>query len=113
MVLTKVSTPIIGWVASILGWIINAVYAVLDMIGFPNIGLAIILFTIVVYLLMTPLQVKQALTGYGRASKTQIQQMMKSMLGLAEVPKPDDVADGLALAICHAHSHRLGGLLNV
>ena len=59
MVLTKVSTPIIGWVASILGWIINAVYALLDVIGFPNIGLAIILFTIIVYLLMTPLQIKQ------------------------------------------------------
>ena len=59
MVLTKVTTPIIGWVASILGWIINAVYALLDVIGFPNIGLAIILFTIIVYLLMTPLQIKQ------------------------------------------------------
>ena len=59
MVLTKVTNPILGWVASILGWIINAVYAFLDMVGFPNIGLAIILFTIVVYLLMMPLQVKQ------------------------------------------------------
>lgn len=59
MVLTKVTNPILGWVASILGWIINAVYSFLDMIGFPNIGLAIILFTIVVYLLMMPLQVKQ------------------------------------------------------
>ena len=45
------------------------------------------------------LQVKQALTGYGRASKTQIQQMMKSMLGLSEIPKPDDVADALAIAV--------------
>lgn len=59
MVLTKVTTPIIGWVASILGWIINAVYEFLNLIGFPNIGLAIILFTIIVYLLMMPLQVKQ------------------------------------------------------
>ncbi len=59
MVLTKVTTPVIGWVASILGWIINAVYEFLDLIGFPNIGLAIILFTIIVYLLMMPLQVKQ------------------------------------------------------
>ena len=55
----------------------------------------------------TPLQIKQALTGYGRASKGQIQQMMKSMLGLAEIPKPDDVADALAISICHAHSHRM------
>lgn len=59
MVLTKVTTPVIGWVASILGWIINAVYEFLDFINIPNIGLAIILFTIIVYLLMMPLQIKQ------------------------------------------------------
>lgn len=54
----------------------------------------------------TPLQVKQALTGYGRADKRQIQQMMKLMLGLSEVPKPDDVADALAIAVCHGNSTR-------
>lgn len=54
----------------------------------------------------TPLQVKQALTGYGRADKNQIQQMVKSMLGLKSVPKPDDVADALAIAICHGNSMR-------
>lgn len=58
----------------------------------------------------TPLQVKQALTGYGRASKTQIQQMMKSILGLAEVPKPDDVADALAIAVCHGNSMRFNSI---
>ncbi len=58
----------------------------------------------------TPLQVKQALTGYGRASKTQIQQMMKSMLGLSEVPKPDDVADALAIAVCHGNSMRFNSI---
>ena len=58
----------------------------------------------------TPLQVKQALTGYGRASKTQIQQMMKSMLGLSEVPKPDDVADALAIAVCHGNSIRFNSI---
>lgn len=52
----------------------------------------------------TPLQVKQALTGYGRASKMQIQQMMRTMLGLSEIPKPDDVADALAIAVCHGNS---------
>ena len=60
----------------------------------------------------TPLQVKQALTGYGRASKMQIQQMMKSMLGLNEIPKPDDVADALAIAICHGNSVRFNSILN-
>ena len=55
----------------------------------------------------TPLQVKQALTGYGRADKAQMQSMVKIMLGLNAVPKPDDVADALAIAICHAHSHNL------
>ncbi len=55
----------------------------------------------------TPLQVKQALTGYGRADKAQIQNMVKIMLGINAVPKPDDTADALAIAICHAHSHNL------
>ncbi len=55
----------------------------------------------------TPLQVKQAVVGYGRAEKHQIQQMVKMILNLKEIPKPDDVADGLALAICHAHSYRM------
>ena len=54
----------------------------------------------------TPLQVKQAVVGYGRADKNQVQQMVKTILGLAAVPKPDDAADALAIAICHAHSHR-------
>ena len=52
----------------------------------------------------TPLQVKQAITGYGAAQKKQIQQMVKIILGLKEVPKPDDAADALAIAICCAHS---------
>lgn len=52
----------------------------------------------------TPLQIKQALTGYGRADKNQVQQMVKMMLNLKAVPKPDDTADALAAAICHGHS---------
>ncbi|WP_312699423.1 crossover junction endodeoxyribonuclease RuvC [Sedimentibacter sp.] len=52
----------------------------------------------------TPLQVKQGIVGYGRAEKKQIQEMVRVILKLDAVPKPDDVADGLALAICHAHS---------
>jgi len=52
----------------------------------------------------TPLQVKQGVTGYGRAGKEQVQQMIKILLGLPEVPKPDDAADALAVAICHAHT---------
>ncbi len=52
----------------------------------------------------TPLQVKQAVTGYGRATKPQIQQMVKQLLALSEIPKPDDAADGLAIALTHAHS---------
>lgn len=54
----------------------------------------------------TPLQVKQALVGYGRADKKQIQQMVKTFLGLREIPKPDDAADGLAIAICHTHYYQ-------
>ena len=52
----------------------------------------------------TPLQVKQALVGYGRAEKKQVQQMVKAILGLEKVPRPDDTADALAVAICHANS---------
>lgn len=57
--LTKSSTPIIGWVAIVLGLIMNGIYYVINGIGIPNVGLAIILFTIIVYALMTPLQIKQ------------------------------------------------------
>ena len=53
----------------------------------------------------TPLQVKQAVAGYGRAGKKQIQAMVKLLLGLKEVPKPDDTADAVAIAICHGHSY--------
>lgn len=52
----------------------------------------------------TPLQVKQAVTGYGKAEKRQVMEMIKSLLNLNAVPKPDDTADALALAVCHAHS---------
>ena len=55
----------------------------------------------------TPLQVKQAITGYGLAQKQQVQQMVKTILGLKETPKPDDAADALAIAICCAHSSGL------
>lgn len=60
----------------------------------------------------TPLQVKQAVVGYGRAQKSQIQQMVKAILNLPEIPKPDDVADALAVAICHAHSYRVEMIRN-
>ncbi len=54
----------------------------------------------------TPLQIKQALTGYGRADKKQIQEMVRVVLKLKEVPKPDDCADALAAAICHSMTMR-------
>lgn len=55
----------------------------------------------------TPLQVKQALTGYGRAEKSQIQQMTKQILKLKEIPKPDDTADAIAVALCHLNSRKI------
>lgn len=54
----------------------------------------------------TPLQVKQALTGYGRAVKKQIQEMTKNIMKLESIPKPDDTADAIAIAICHIHSRK-------
>jgi len=59
----------------------------------------------------TPLQVKQAVVGYGRADKQQVQQMVRVILGLSAIPKPDDVADALAVAICHAHSANMNNRL--
>jgi crossover junction endodeoxyribonuclease RuvC len=55
----------------------------------------------------TPLEVKQAITGFGRATKKQIQNMVKILLGLKVIPRPDDAADALAIAICGANSERM------
>jgi crossover junction endodeoxyribonuclease RuvC len=59
----------------------------------------------------TPLQVKQAIAGYGRATKGQVQQMVKMLLALDSVPQPDDAADAIAVAICHLHSAKLTAML--
>lgn len=61
----------------------------------------------------TPLQIKQSVTGYGRADKKQIQSMVKMILNLNVIPKPDDAADGLAVAICHAHSSAMNQRLGL
>ena len=60
----------------------------------------------------TPLQIKQAVVGYGRAEKQQVQYMVKLLLGLDKTPRPDDAADALAAAICHGScaSHKNGGI---
>ncbi len=55
----------------------------------------------------TPLEIKQAVAGYGGADKHQVQYMVCALLGLDKIPKPDDAADALAVAICHLHSYRL------
>jgi crossover junction endodeoxyribonuclease RuvC len=58
----------------------------------------------------TPLEVKQAVAGYGGADKGQVQQMVRTILNLESIPKPDDAADALAVAICHIHSAKLRNL---
>jgi crossover junction endodeoxyribonuclease RuvC len=58
----------------------------------------------------TPLEIKQAATGYGNADKKQVQSMIKSLLQLETIPQPDDAADALAVAICHLNSYRLKAL---
>lgn len=90
--------------------------AVEDIFFFKNLKTAIkvsqargvILLTIAEYeaeiFEFTPLQIKQAVACYGRAEKAQVQKMVKTILGLKEIPKPDDAADALAIAICCAHS---------
>ena len=57
----------------------------------------------------TPLQIKQGLTGVGRAEKKQVQYMVKAILNLKSIPKPDDAADALAVAICHSQSNQVLG----
>jgi crossover junction endodeoxyribonuclease RuvC len=69
------------------------------MLALANAGLPIVEYK--------PLEVKQAITGHGSADKQQMQQMVKLLLELDEVPRPDDAADALAVAICHLHSARL------
>jgi crossover junction endodeoxyribonuclease RuvC len=61
----------------------------------------------------TPLQVKQAVVGYGRADKQQVQYMVKTLLKLPVVPKPDDVADAIAVAICHGHFIHSAGRISL
>jgi crossover junction endodeoxyribonuclease RuvC len=61
----------------------------------------------------TPMQIKQALTGYGRADKKQMQSVVASLLKLKTVPKPDDAADALGVALCHACTNRFGELFAV
>lgn len=61
----------------------------------------------------TPLQIKQALTGYGRADKPQIQKMVKTLLNLKEIPKPDDAADALAVALTHARTNKLSDKFSI
>lgn len=60
----------------------------------------------------TPLQIKQSLTGYGRANKKQIQDAVKSVLKLSETPKPDDTADAIAVAICHCNTRTYSQYIN-
>ena len=61
----------------------------------------------------TPNQIKQALTGYGKADKVQMMHVVQSILRLKSVPRPDDAADALAVALCHAHTSRFGILYGI
>ena len=61
----------------------------------------------------TPNQIKQSLTGYGKADKIQMQNVVTSLLRLNKIPRPDDAADALAVALCHAHTSRFGKLFGI
>ena len=58
-----------------------------------------------------PLQVKQAIAGFGGADKQQVQEMVRMLLNLEQVPRPDDAADAVAVAVCHIHSARMAALI--
>lgn len=61
----------------------------------------------------TPNQIKQALTGYGKADKVQMMHVVQSLLKLKQIPRPDDAADALAVALCHAHTSRFGLMFGI
>ncbi len=61
----------------------------------------------------TPNEIKQALTGYGKADKIQMMHVVTSLLRLKKIPRPDDAADALAVALCHAHTSRFGGMFGI
>ncbi|MGN0812182.1 MAG: crossover junction endodeoxyribonuclease RuvC [Candidatus Coproplasma sp.] len=61
----------------------------------------------------TPNQIKQALTGYGKADKVQMMHVVQSLLHLKQIPRPDDAADALAVALCHAHTSRFGLMFGI
>lgn len=61
----------------------------------------------------TPNEIKQALTGYGRADKVQMMHVVTSLLHLNKIPRPDDAADALAVALCHAHTNRFGDMFGI
>lgn len=61
----------------------------------------------------TPLQIKQAITGYGKADKLQVQTMVKMMLKLKAIPRPDDAADALAVALTHGQTNKMAGLFSI
>ena len=74
------------------------------LLALANAGLAIGEYS--------PPEIKQAVTGYGSADKAQVQEMVRVLLGMDDIPRPDDAADGLAVAICHLHALRLQSLLD-
>lgn len=82
ILLTKSTTPILGWLASILGWLMNGIYFVLEKLHIPNIGLAIILYTVIVYPLMTPLQIRQQkFSKMNAVMQPEIQRIQKKYKG--------------------------------
>ena len=93
----------------------SEVKAILNDIGTEELGHIEMIGAIVYQLTknLTPNQIKEALTGYGKATKTQMQFMVTRLLGLKSIPKPDDAADALAVALTQAQTGRLAGMFRV
>lgn len=83
---------------------VNNAYVVGEVKGIVKLAAANNSVPVTTY---SPLQVKQAVTGYGKATKIQVQRMVQALLKLKELPQPDHAADALAIAICHARSHKM------
>lgn len=83
---------------------VSNAYSVGEVKGIVKLAAAINGASVTTY---TPLQVKQAVVGYGKATKMQVKKMVQMLLKLKELPEPDHAADALAISICHAQSHKL------
>ena len=99
---TKSGTPIIGQIAVVMGWIMNAIYKVLEAVGIQNLGLCIIIFSILIYLCMTPLQIKQQkFSKLSAIMQPEIQKIQKKYQGKKDQDSMMKMQEETQLSLIH------------